>query len=78
MTRTIAALVLSASAAASAMPTAVERGVVVQGGLQFQKTIALDQTLKTEGGGTRPKGSYEVRFESLPGNKVRVLFFQEG
>ena len=36
MRSTLAAILLSASAAASAMPTAVERGVVVQGGLQFQ------------------------------------------
>ncbi|HEY3351135.1 MAG TPA: hypothetical protein VGM13_15255 [Thermoanaerobaculia bacterium] len=72
----LSALVLSAFAVASAMPTAVERGVVVQGGLQFQKTIVLDQNLKTEGGGTLLKGSYEVRFESLGSNRVRASFFQ--
>jgi hypothetical protein len=77
MTRAFAALVLSASAAASAMPTAVERGGVVPGG-QFQRTIVLDQTLRTEGGDTLLRGSYEVRFESLPGNKVRATFFQGG
>lgn len=77
--RVLAALVLAtAAAAASAAPTAVERGAVVQGGLQFQKTIVFDQTLKTEGGDTLLKGSYEVRFESLPGNKVRATFFQGG
>ena len=48
------------------------------GGLRFQKTIVLDQTLKTEGGDTLLKGSYEVRFESLPGNRVRATFFQGG
>jgi len=78
MRNTLVALLLSATFAASAMPTAVERGVAVQGGHQFQKTIVLDQNLKTEGGGTLPKGSYEVRFESLGSNKVRATFLQGG
>jgi hypothetical protein len=72
------ALLLSASTVASAVPTAVKRGVVVQGGLHFTKTIVLDQTMKTEGGGILSKGSYEVRFESVPGNKVHATFFQGG
>jgi hypothetical protein len=74
----LTAVFLTAGAVASAMPTAVERGVVVPGGLQFQKLIVLDQDLKTEGGGTLLKGSYEVRFESLGSNKVRATFFQGG
>ncbi len=41
MRNTLIAFLLSASTVASAMPTAVERGVVVQGGLQFQKSIVL-------------------------------------
>jgi hypothetical protein len=76
MRNTLTALLFSATFAASAMPIAVERGVVVQGGLHFTKTIVLDQTMKTEGGGILAKGSYEVRFESLPGNKVHATFFQ--
>ena len=77
MRNALIAVLLYASVA-SAMPTAVERGVVVQGGLHFTKTIVLDQTMKTEGGGILTKGSYEVRFESLPDNKVRATFFQGG
>jgi hypothetical protein len=75
---TLIALLLSATFAAFSMPIAVERGVVVQGGLHFTKTIVLDQTMKTEGGGILTKGSYEVRFESLPGNKVHAIFLQGG
>lgn len=67
-----------AAAPCLAAPTAVEHGAVVQAGLQFQKTIVLDQTFRTEGGDTLLKGSYEVRFESLPGNKARATFFQGG
>jgi hypothetical protein len=78
MKRALLVLALSSSLVASAMPTAVERGVVVQGGLHFQKTIVLDQNLRTEGGGTLLKGSYEVHFDSLAGNKVRASFFQGG
>lgn len=78
MTRALAALVLSASAAASAAPTAVERGVVVQGGLQFQKSIVLDTAAFCDGSVRLEKGTYDVKFESLGKNKVRATFFQGG
>jgi len=77
MTRPLAALVLSASTIASAMPTAVERGAAPRR-LPIQRTIVLDETLKTEGGDTLSKGPYDVRFELLPGNKARATFFQGG
>lgn len=69
---------LSATTVASAMPTAVERGVVVQGGLQFQKQIVLNETALCDGSVRLARGSYDVRFESLGGNRVRASFFQGG
>jgi hypothetical protein len=60
------------------MPTAVERGVVVQGGLQFQKTIVLNTPVLCDGSVRLEKGTYDVKFESLPGNKVHATFFQGG
>lgn len=72
------ALVLAAAPVASAMPTAVEHGVVIQGGLTFQKTIVLNQAALCDGSVRLEKGSYDVRFESLGGNKVRASFFQGG
>jgi hypothetical protein len=70
-------LCLSASIA-SAMPTAVERGVVVQGGLHFQKSIVLNTAAFCDGSVRLEKGTYDVKFESLPGNKVRATFFTGG
>ena len=78
MRNTLSALLLSATFAASAMPTAVERGVVVQGGLQFQKTIVLNTAAFCDGSVRLEKGSYDVNFESLGNNKVRATFFQGG
>ena len=72
------ALLLSATFAASAMPTAVERGVVVQGGLQFQKTIVLNTAAFCDGSVRLEKGTYDVKFESLGDNKVRATFFTGG
>lgn len=76
--RAFLAALLAAGAPLAAMPTAVEKGVVVQGGRQFHKPIVLDRALRTEGGGLLAKGSYDVAFESLPGNKVRATFFLGG
>jgi len=74
----LAAFVLAAAHVASAAPTAVERGVVVQGGLQFQKTIVLNTAAFCDGSVRLEKGTYDVKFESLPDNKVRATFFQGG
>ncbi len=78
MKTTIAALFLAASTAASALPTAAEKGVVVQGGLHFQKTIVLQDAAFCDGSVRLEKGTYDVRFESRQGNKVHVEFFQGG
>lgn len=74
----VAAAVLAVSTAASAMPTAVERGIVVQGGLQFQKSVVLNEAALCDGSVRLEKGTYQVRFDSLPGNKVHASFFQGG
>lgn len=72
------ALVVS-TAAASAAPTAVENSaVVVQGGLHFQKQIVLNQAALCDGSVRLEKGTYDVKFESLPGNRARATFFQGG
>lgn len=81
MKRILAALVLAAAAsstAASAAPVAVERGVVVQGGLHFQKSIVLETAAFCDGSVRLEKGAYDVKFESLGKNKVRATFFQGG
>jgi hypothetical protein len=72
------ALLLSASTVASAMPTAVEKGVVVEGGLQFHKTIVLNTAAFCDGSVRLEKGTYDVKFESLGNNKVRATFFTGG
>ena len=74
----LTAFVLAAANASSAAPTAVERGVVVQGGLQFQKTIVLNTAAFCDGSVRLEKGTYDVKFESLPNNKVHATFFQGG
>lgn len=79
------AFAVLASAPVLAAPTAVERqgvviqgGVVVQGGLQFQKPIVLEQAALCDGSVRLPKGSYDITFTSLGGNKIRASFFQGG
>ncbi len=72
------AAALATATVSSAMPTAVERGVVVQGGLNFQKQIVLNEAALCDGSVRLAKGSYDVHFESLGGNKVRASFFQGG
>ncbi len=73
------AAALAVSTALSAAPTAVERSaVVVQGGLRFDKQIVLGQAFLCDGSVRLEKGTYDVKFESLPGNKVRATFFQGG
>jgi hypothetical protein len=74
----LAVLVLSAASVVSAMPTAVERGVVVQGGLNFHKPITLNTAALCDGSVRLDKGSYDVTFQSLGNNKVRATFFQGG
>ena len=71
-----AAAVLAAPA--FAMPTAVEKGVVVEGGLQFHKTIVLNTAAFCDGSVRLEKGTYDVKFESLGNNKVRATFFTGG
>jgi hypothetical protein len=78
MRNTLIALLFSATFAASAMPTAVERGVVVEGGLQFHKTIVLNTAAFCDGSVRLEKGTYDVKFESLGNNKVRATFFTGG
>jgi hypothetical protein len=77
MREALIALCLSTSVA-FAMPTAVERGVVVQGGLQFQKSIVLNTPALCDGSVRLEKGAYDVKFESLGNNKVRATFFTGG
>ena len=74
----LAAFVLTAANVASAAPTAVERGVVVEGGLHFQKSIVLTTAAFCDGNVRLEKGTYDVKFESLGNNKVRATFFQGG
>ncbi|HQQ77399.1 MAG TPA: hypothetical protein PLB01_08585 [Thermoanaerobaculia bacterium] len=72
------ALVLSASTAASAMPTAVESGPVVAAGQTFQKGVVLETAVLCDGSVRLEKGTYDVKFESLGKNKIRATFFQGG
>jgi hypothetical protein len=74
----LAVILVSASAVASAAPTAVERGAVVQEGINFHKPIVLDTVAFCDGSVRLEKGAYDVKFESLGGNKVRATFFQGG
>jgi hypothetical protein len=74
----LALILACVSAVASAMPTAVERGAVVQEGINFHKPIVLDTVAFCDGSVRLEKGSYDVKFESLGNNKVRATFFQGG
>ena len=76
--RPLAALVLLAALPAAAAPTAVERGIWVQQGQHFQKTIVLDAAALADQGKRLAKGSYDVHFDSLSENKIRASFFQGG
>jgi hypothetical protein len=75
MSRALAALLLSVSTVASAMPTAVERGVVK--GETFRTQIQLTETAKTPGGGALSPGAYDVEILSLGGAAVRATFFDK-
>ena len=76
--RPLAALLLLGALPAAAAPTAVERGIWVQQGQHFQKTIVLDAAALADQGKRLEKGSYDVHFDSLSENKIRASFFQGG
>ncbi len=74
-----------AAAPCLAAPTAVERqgiviqgGIIIEGGLTFTKQITLNDAVIADGSARLEKGTYDVHFESMPGNKVRATFFQGG
>lgn len=78
LTATLAALVVGAVFAATAAPTAVELQPSILAGDHFRKPVTLDQDLKTEGGQLLRKGSYDVDFSTIGGDKVNAVFFQGG
>jgi len=75
-----AAFLVSAATTLSAMPTAVERGVVLKlvAGESFRTSLSLTQDLVADGGKLLRKGEYDVLVSSLGGEKVRATFRQGG